>query len=695
MNLNLFKISWGCLFFMYFIAFPLFGQTLEVDSTKQKPSTVGEEYSSSSICIEEIVITTIRADDKMPITQKVLQEADLQRDYTGQEMPIVLSKTPSITWYSDGGHFTGYSYMRLRGIDQTRINFTLNGMPLNEPEDQGAYFSNYPDFLNSVRSVQIQRGVGTSSNGTASFGGSVNFESPQLMDSSRFELQTSVGSFNTYRISPEYYTGLLKKKFAFYGRYSTTASDGFRNHSGTQGHSFFLSGGYFTKKGILKLTSFNGNSKSQMAYLAVSKEDIEKDRKTNYLSPDEKDAFTQNTSQLQYTHFVGKHTTLIASSFYTHLEGGYGILFGTDLYNYEVRSDFYGGMLNMHYEKKHWKLYSGIHANNYQRQHMSQVAPWYSQNLYSNSGYKQELSAFVKSTYDIGKFTLFVDAQGRKVDFKYVADRTFGQRVAPITWLFVNPKAGFTFNQNNRLSYYASVGKTSREPTRNDLFAGYDNVDSTNYAEIGDLTKVKPESVTDFELGTNYLSSKFHLQANVFAMEFRNEIAAIGQLSYIGLPLRKNVARSFRRGLELDFEWTPKSRFKIHANATLSHNEISEYKTDFDSVTHRNVQPLLTPSLIINPALGYNWNKVYAEVNGRYLGKSYLDNTQNEDYIVPESFVVNASFTIRPSSFLTINLMANNISDAKYYTSGYVQNAQSYYFAMAGRNYFTTLTFRF
>jgi len=213
-----------------------------------KPKQDAKDSTSRSL--EEVIVAGVRAGSLVPVTEITLNNAQIKRNYAGQEMPVILATTPSFTWYSDGGHFTGYSYMRLRGIDQTRINFTLNGVPLNEPEDQGVYFSNYPDFLNNIKSIQIQRGVGASTNGTASFAGSVNFESPSLMDSAGIELQTSVGSYGTWQVSPQYRSGLLKNGMSFYARYSNTGTDGFREHSGTKGQNFFFSAGHFGKKSV-------------------------------------------------------------------------------------------------------------------------------------------------------------------------------------------------------------------------------------------------------------------------------------------------------------------------------------------------------------------------------------------------------------------------------------------------------------
>lgn len=648
------------------------------------------------ISLEEVSINSVRADRNLPVTETSFKKRDIQHNYTGQEMPVILAKTPSITWYSDGGNYTGYSYLRLRGLDQTRVNFTLNGVPLNEPEDQGAYFSNYPDFLNSIHSIQVQRGVGLSTNGTAAFAGSVNMESPHLNDSSYTELSSSYGSYNTYRVSPEFNTGLLKNNWSFYGRYSNVGSDGFKEHSGTKGQSFFFSGGYIGKKGVFKFTSFTGVSKNQMAYLAVSDSVLKHNYRTNNLTQDEKDEFKQTLAMVQYIAPIGQKSTITSTLYYNYLEGGYSILFAPDLYSYSVKSNFYGGIVNYQYQQNSLKINVGVHGNTYNREHYSSILPNESQLLYKNNGIKNEFSSFLKLSYEIRKLTFFGDLQYRYAEFNYLFDKNIPLNIASVNWQFINPKAGLSYLINSKHVLYASIGRTSREPTRNDMFAGYDNIDSLNYNEIGNLNRVKPESVTDVEFGIKLLYQKCKLEFNFYDMEFKNEIAAIGQLSYIGLPLRKNVASSFRRGIELNLTATPIKNFSIVTQANWSYNRIKTYTTDYDSLTYKNVQPLLTPNLIINQSLSYSFTKwLQTEFSARYFSQSYLDNTNNNKYITPSSLTFNAAICINFLKQHSINFMVNNITDQKYYTSGYVQSGQPYYFAMATRNYFVTLKLKF
>jgi iron complex outermembrane recepter protein len=644
--------------------------------------------------LETIVISSIRADEKMPVTQTTLPKSEIKLNYTGQEMPVMLSRTPSVTWYSDGGHFTGYSYVRLRGIDQTRINFTLNGVPLNEPEDQGAYFSNYADFFNNVESMQVQRGVGTTSNGTTSYGGSVNFESPSLLKPAGVEVQTSFGSFNTWQVSPQVRTGLLKNKTAFYARYSNTGSDGFREHSGTRGQTFFLSGGYFGKKSVLKFTGFTGTSKSSMAYLAVAESDLENSYRMNYLRDDENDQFKQTLASLQYSLSVSKNSFITTTTYYNQLSGNYDVYFDPDMLNFAVRSNFYGAIINHHTEKENFKLDAGFHINQYEREHFLRIKPDVQSNLYLNSGNKREVSGFVKALKTYNSISFFADAQVRSVSFSYTPDKAVNLDFDDIQWLFLNPKAGLTY-QVGKHSVYVSAGMTSREPTRNDMFAGYDNIDDTNYDEVGDFTKVKPERVADLELGTQLNFKSIKIEANLFNMQFKNEIAAIGQLSFIGLPLRKNVASSYRRGIELSAEARISKSIQSNTQATFSRNRIQKYTSDVDNVTYRDVQPLLTPSAIVNQMFRFKVARsLNLQTDFRYLSSAFLDNTNNGLHKTPESLITNASVHIQIFKKYDFSLMANNIFNSKYYTAGYVQGGESYYFAMARRNYYVSLTIR-
>ncbi|MCB9233699.1 MAG: TonB-dependent receptor [Bacteroidia bacterium] len=647
--------------------------------------------------VETITIEAIRAGNYAPLTQTTLSKAQLEANYFGQDMPYLLTQTPSLTAYSDGGIYTGYSYLRLRGLDMTRLNFTLNGVPLNEPEDQGVYFSNFADFGNSVRSVQVQRGVGSSTHGAAAFGGSVNFisENPFALKPSA-EVQLGYGSFNSFRYAAEAQTGLIDHKFGFYTRYSGTGTDGYRYHSGACSHSFFGSGGWLGDQNMVKVTAFTGQVKNQMAYLATDINDIRVDPRINYLSPDEKDDFAQDFAQVEYSHSFSPELNLAASIYYQRVAGDFDVLVDSTLLNFKLDSDFEGAMVNLNYEADKLKLRTGLNGNLYRRDHSMVIKPWINSNIYFNQGFKQEISAFAKGEYWVNKIMLYGDLQLRHAAFQYVPEASYGLSVNPVSWTFFNPKVGITYKHSSALSTYLSAGQTTREPTRTDMFGGNDDIDPFNYAQLSNLSRVRPETVTDFEAGANWTFRPGYLKANLYAMEFRNEIAAIGQLSYIGLPLRKNVAASFRRGLELELLLRPAKGWHTGANLNLSWNRIKSYTTDYDSLTYQNVQPLLTPPVLANAFVNYQFKKILElEARARYQAASFLDNTNDANLVAPAYFLLDLRAVWHFYQQHSISIQLNNVLNQEYYTSGYAYLGSPSYFVQAPRNFFVTLHLKF
>jgi iron complex outermembrane receptor protein len=392
--------------------------TLPADSTKKTA------IDTSSHITETVIINAVRADDMSPVTQKTLQLNDIESKNFGQDMPAFLNHTPSMQFYSDNGLNTGYGYMRLRGMDQTRLNYTLNGVSLSDGEDQGVYFSNFTDFLNSIQSIQIQRGVGLSSNGSASYAGSINFESINLNQKPEFQFQSSLGSYNSHRIATEYNTGKLGNNFAFYGRYSTSASDGYREHSGTAGNSFFFSGGYIGQKHIIKLTAFNGKVENDMAYLAVPISMIKQNRRTNQMSPDEKDRFSQNLIILQSSSFLNQYITFNNSIYYGKAGGDYDVKFDSvTMANFKLSSHQAGISTAIEYHKNQFKINTGINVQSFNRTHEMGYRPFVSLLDYSNIGYKNEASAFVRLNYTLGKFNFLGDLQVRHASFHYKPEK--------------------------------------------------------------------------------------------------------------------------------------------------------------------------------------------------------------------------------------------------------------------------------
>lgn len=631
---------------------------------------------TNGVMIDAVEVMGVRADSKTPVTQKTVNRDEIQETYQGQEMSYVLSNTPSVVTSTDGGHPQGYTYFRLRGIDQTRINMTLNGVPLNEPEDQGVYFSNYPGFANNIRSMQIQRGVGTSSNGTASYAGSINFDTPTGLDTTR-EIQLGYGSFNTKRVSITNSTGLTKNKIALYSNFSALESDGYKYNSGGFGYSAFVSGGYYGDNDIIKMTAFTGRSFNQMDWFAVSERAINNDPRTNYNSPREDDDFMQSFVQLQHIRDLSIYSTLVSTVYYNRLDGNWDLDLqplgaGDTVLNYGLGSNLYGAMSNYQYKRNDFKMNVGVHANKYDRTHNMSILPSIDTLLYTNTGYKDELSSFLKLSYDIDKFTLFGDIQARSVVFRYNGLTPMDD----VNWNFINPKTGISYNISDSLRYYMSVGKSSREPTRTDMFGGEDDLIT--------FIPVSPETVTDYEIGMNTTTENLVLQANLYYMDFDNEITLLGALGSNGLPMMRNVKQSFRSGIEIDATYSLSKSLSLTNNFTYSYNRITDNEVMY--------QPLYTPDLIINQGVSYRNKNVTASILGKYHSESYID---LENTSVTPSFVIfNANISYVYND-LTISLQANNITNEQYYTNGYASAGERYFYVNAPSSFYTTLKYNF
>ena len=634
------------------------------------------QTDTNSVELQEVTIQGVRADEKTPVSQKTIKKEEIDKMYHSQEVPLLLNSTPNVISSTDGGHNMGYTYFRLRGIDQTRINMTLDGVPLNEPEDQGVYFSNYPDFTNSIKSMQIQRGVGTSTNGVSSYAGSINFESPTGF-SKGTETQIGYGSFDSYRVSVENETGLNENKTAFYTRFSTFGTDGYKYNSGSKGYSFFLSGGYYGSKDVIKVTAFSGRSFNQMSWFAVSESDIENDPRTNYNTEKEEDDFMQSMVILKHKHRFNK-STLTTSAFYNRLDGNWTLDLeplgaGIDVLNFMLSSNFYGLVSNYNLSTDRYRLNAGVSGNMYERYHSMSVSPSVDK-LYNNVGRKNEVSSYLKFGYDINKFTLFGDAQVRYVNFNYEGNLD----VPTFEWVFFNPKGGVMYNHCKHYNFYFSVGQSHREPTRTDIFFGED--DPIDYIDV------QPESVTDYELGMNINLDKFKLQTNLYYMDFKNEITLLGALGSNGLPLMTNVENSFRSGLELDMSW--KLITKKVVNLTLTSSSAFSYNKIKDNGKEFN--PLYTPNVIVNGGfiLSNRKDNIRLGFDAKYHSESYID--WENTLTTPQFVVLNTQIDYSFNSNYSLSLRLNNLTNERYFTNGYGIGTERYFFVNPPFNFFVT-----
>jgi iron complex outermembrane recepter protein len=642
--------------------------------------------------LERVTVTAIRGDagaEAAPISHATLSVEQLESRYSGQEMPLLLLHTPSLTAYADGGAYSNYTYFRIRGIDQTRVNITLDGIPLNDAEDQGVFFSNFPDFGNGVQSVQVQRGVGTSSLGTAAYAGSVNFESPSLFAAGhRGEMQLGRGSYNTTRWSGEWRGPLAGERLSAYARLSGQTTDGYRHASGNRSLGAFASIGYQGTRTIAKLTALSGVSRNELAYLASSEEEIAADPRSNPLR--DSDRFWQQVVGLHVSRQLAPGYTLGATAYNVSAGGDYDVTFDGVVSNFNLASRMNGVLGTF---AAHWAaadLSIGAHANAYHRDHFLYERPDPRTRLYSNRGDKDEGSLFAKVTWRAGRATWLADVQLRRAWFEYTPDANAGVAAEHIDWMFVNPKVGVNVRLTPSLQGYASYGSNGREPTRNDMFAGFDNLDDSNAEFVGSFDRVRPERVRDVEAGLRYRDAAVALNANVFDMRFRNEIAPIGELSYIGLPLRKNVRASFRQGVEIDAAYESSGPLAASGSVTLMRARIDEYTDDASGLTFRDVEPLLTPRLVANHRMSYSFSdRSTVHVDGRYVGSSFLANTGDRRFMLPAAYTMDATVTLGVGAH-EILLHVRNLTNRLTYTSGYSDGSQSYYYVLARRNVMLT-----
>jgi iron complex outermembrane receptor protein len=646
------------------------------------------DFAEKGVVTERVLALSVRAVESAPVAQTTLSEAKLQETFFGQDAQYVLEKAvPSLISYTESGtSFSNYGSFRLRGIDQTRINVTLNGAPLNDMIDQGVFFSNMTDLGNSLRSVQVQRGVGVSGNGTASFGGSVAFESANLQRRSpAFEAQLSGGAFNLARASAEIWSGALAERFSFYAKYSAFSTDGYRSNTGTQSSSFFLSGAYFGENEILKLTAFNGRTQNKLGYLAVPKPLIDEDPRANINDENDRDDFGQQFVQLEYSRALSDDFTLAVSAYYGGAGGDFFVNFRESpadeltQINYPLRNDHLGVLASLEYAPAVSGLGAqfGVHAYTFQRKNWESLMPEYASSYYRDETDKNEASAFAKITFKEGAWLLYGDVQGRFAQMNFRPDeRSAGipRDIPAHAWFFVNPKLGVTFQASDAVSAYISFGRTGREPTRFDMLGSTQIVEG-NLPILLRPNTVRPEFVNDWEGGVRVHLPGFRAQANGFYMLFQDEIAAIGEFIPQGfVQLRKNVPSSFRAGVELEAEAELGSDIGLSGMLTLMEARIAEYAPDnlgAGGEIYRNVRPVQTPNVMASlTARAQPIANLTLELSGRYVGESFLELTNFAEWILPAFAVADARLEWRFWGEHRLAFFAQNLFDARYFTNG-------------------------
>jgi iron complex outermembrane recepter protein len=608
----------------------------------------------------------------------------------GQELSYQMQMQPSVSVTSDGGGYNGYSYMRVRGIDQTRLNFSLNGVPIQEGEDQGMYFSNFPDFMQGLNSAFVENGGGRMSNGAPSFGGSVFMETKQLSDREGGSVYANYGSFNTYRVGAEYNSG-IKNKLGAYLRTGYLSSDNYKQHSRNSGYSSMASLGYFGTKDVVKFTALYGNQRNQLAWLGAPLDSIEKNPRYNANTEGENDNFSQLHAQLQYLHAFNKKFASTITLYDNYNKGFY--TFDSDnfagtgsdggLYKTTFAGNGVGAILNFKAVFNTLELNFNAHGGRYARQHIGTLTPT-SDTLYQNTGQKQDLSASLFANYKLNDFTFRVSVQTRHADFSYKGDLPYAKK----DWNFINPNLGIAYAINKQWSVYAKYALTNREPMRLDLFGGYDNLTLNADSTIG--VDLQPEKVQDFELGTSFYNNKFSGNFNLYYMQFQNEIALNGVFGPTGLPLHIAAAQTVRSGLELRLSYQVGGGFDLQHTSNFSMNQINDGGV--------KSAPVLTPQIIINQGIGYSHSitqhlQWQAAMTLRYQSEAYLD-FQNTAKL-PAAYTADARAGITYKRF-DLTLQCRNLLNQRYYSSGSVDyTGKPLYFIQAPFNFMAGAAYRF
>jgi len=643
--------------------------------------TFGQVDTTKVNTLDEVTVTASRF--KLESASSKTIKMDSVKTYHAQETPYFFATTPSVVAQSDNGTPFGYSYFTLRGMGQNRINYTLNGVPLNDGEDLAVYTSNYTDLLNSLRSVQITRGAGVSANGASSYVGLVNMDLTSPFDSKSGEFTSMLGSFNSRKNSVKFNTGVTKKGFGATFRASETYTDGFRDFSSGRSQSFSTSLGYRNEVTSIRFNAVFGKTKNGQAWLPVP-EGLPVT--TNILATDfgikpQYDDFTSGIYQLQVAGKFSEQTIFNLSTYFTHVDGNYDMPAFSGNYpdntnNLKLNSANWGAYYNVKHTSNGFTIQPGFTLNSYERKHTGTTDNLF---VYQNLGEKFDATAFMKTSYKLGlDWIIEGDYQFRTTTFKYKNElENFGTKLFEHN--FHNFSFGLSYRGNEVFKPYISFGKSSREPSRTNIFLYTDN--PTSDVEI---TNVKPETVRDLEVGTKIISKKLNGSFNVYYMYFTDEIVSIGQLNSMGIALGTNADKSYRLGLEGDLT-LKLNKLEVGSSFNFSKNKV--WLNDTKS------EPVLTPNFISNLFTNYKVGKFDFGVNYKYVAQSFLDN--DNAFICPEYHLVdtNIGFNFK---LTTIRLFVNNILNRNWTTGGTADPTfgRSFYYT-AGTNAYLTLNYKF
>lgn len=656
--------------------------------------------------LDEVLVKSIRVDTDSPITHSNVDKEELAKTNLGQDIPVLLNYLPSVVTTSDAGAGIGYTYIRVRGSDASRVNITINGIPYNDSESQGTFWVNMPDFASSIENLQLQRGVGTSTNGSGSFGASLNILSDGVSDNAFSEIGIAGGSFNSQKYNVKFSTGLLNDHFEVSGRLSKITSDGYIDRASSDLKSYFLQGAFINDNTLIKALVFGGKEKTYQAWYGIDAETLENDRTYNpagiYTDDDgnvkfydnETDNYSQDHYQLFWNQKINNNWTTNLGLNYTYGRGYYEQYKEDEdfvFYNFEpielggevinttdlirrrwLDNDFYVINANTNYKKDNLEVSTGIFYSHYDGDHYGEVI-WakYASNseirdrYYEGNGKKNEFTVFAKATYKFKeKWSIYGDLQGRFLTYKtsgLTSDRV------PLEvnekYNFFNPKTGLTYELSNKNQLYVSYGRAHREPRRADFENGI----------------TKPEKLDDYELGWRFKAQKNTINTNIYFMNYKDQLVLTGAIDDTGAPLRATSGKSYRLGLEIDATFLIGDNFRILPNLALSSNK----NLDFVSPIDGELVNLGTTNLSFSPNIVAGNKFEYEPITNlllglytKYVGEQYMGNVDSDVSKLDAYFVndFNVSYTIDNIPFLreiVVTGLVNNIFNIKYVSNGY------------------------
>jgi iron complex outermembrane receptor protein len=738
---------------LFFIATLFFFNLLSAQDSKQGEPADSSQRVTKTVISDEVIIRATRASAQTATTYSDLDKEEIKKRNFGQDLPFVMNQLPSTVVNSDAGTGIGYTGIRVRGTDPTRTNVTINGIPYNDPESHGTFWVNLPDMASSVNSLQLQRGVGTSTNGAAAFGASVNIQTTTLNPEAYAEINESFGSFNTWKHTLQAGTGLINEKFAFDIRLSNINSDGFVDRATADLKSFFASGAYYGKKSLLRINVFSGKEVTYQSWWGLPESKLEDDRTDNfYTYENEVDDYQQDHYQLHYSLQLADGLNLNTALHYTRGRGffeqyreeeafaaiglpslvlGDTTISSTDLIRRRwLDNHFYGTTYSLNYQPQNGKLADRLELtlggswNQYDGDHFGEII-WarfagnteIRDRYYDNRALKTDFNTYGKALLKLGdKLSAFLDLQYRQIDYRY-GDSTLNAPgidndrrplLGDFTFNFFNPKAGLTYTLDNRQQLYASFGISNREPVRNDFIDAPEGQTPLH------------ETLRNLEVGYRLETQKLRLAANYYLMDYVNQLVLTGELNDVGSAVRTNVEDSYRMGVELDASWRVAPRLMLSGNVALSRNKIAnftetiyQYDENFDftgirTVQYENTDISFSPNVISGATLTYQPIKgLEFSWLSKFVGRQYLDNTQNVERSLAPFFVNNfrAFYSFQPSwaKEIRLGLLLNNVLNELYEPNGYTFNyefdgqliVENFYYPQAGPNFMLNLSARF